>query len=185
MAPGQLRARPRRERGPSHIILQGFDVSDRKRAEAEREKALALVSTQNEMLAEADRLKDELISVVSHDLRTPLTSIMGYLELVTNEEAGPLNDEQQQFLEVVRRSADRLLTLVNDLLFISRTETGSLALDLTEVDLGAVAVEAIEGLQPKAAQVEVDLILKADPIPSSSPTARGSPRCSRTCSRTR
>ena len=78
------------------------------------------MNTQNEMLAEADRMKDELISVVSHDLRTPLTSIMGYLELVMNEEAGPLNNEQQQFLEVVRRSADRLLTLVNDLLFISR-----------------------------------------------------------------
>ena len=151
---------------PSYVILQGFDVSDRKRAETERESALALVSTQNEMLAEADRMKDELISVVSHDLRTPLTSIMGYLELVMNEEAGPLNSEQQQFLEVVRRSADRLLTLVNDLLFISRTETGSLALDLTEVDLGAVAIEAIEGLQPKAAQVGVELTLEADPIPA-------------------
>ena len=60
LAPGQLRARPRRERAPSHVILQGIDISDSKRAETEREKALALVNTQNEMLAEADRLKDEL-----------------------------------------------------------------------------------------------------------------------------
>ncbi len=151
---------------PSLILVEVLDVTASKRAETEREQAFELVNTQNALLAEADRLKDELISVVSHDLRTPLTSIMGYLELVMTEESGALNDEQRQFLEVVRRNADRLLALVNDLLFISRTEQGAVALDLTEVDLAAVAVEAIEALEPQAAESEVELILRAEAIPT-------------------
>lgn len=73
-------------------------------------------------LREQNRLKDELISVVSHDLRTPLTSIMGYLELALAPETDP--PEARQFLEVVQRNTGRLHRLVEDLLFVSRVQSG-------------------------------------------------------------
>ncbi|MHB8642713.1 MAG: sensor histidine kinase, partial [Gaiellaceae bacterium] len=94
-------------------------------------------------LEQLDRLKDELISVVSHDLRTPLTSIMGYIDLLREGEVGELNTEQLGFLDVVQRNSQRLLRLVNDLLFIARVREDRVELDLSEVDVAAVAEDAV------------------------------------------
>ena len=62
-----------------------------------------------------DRLKYEFVALVSHELRSPLTSIRGYLELVLDGHAGEVTKEQRHFLEVVQRGSDRLLHLVGDL----------------------------------------------------------------------
>ena len=154
------------------------DVTELRAAEAERERLLAaeqaarrdtedaytLINEQNQLLQEADRLKDELISVISHDLRTPLTSIMGYLKIVLDEEVGHLEEQQRHFLTVVQRNADRLLVLIDDLLFISRVEAGKLDLALEEIDLAQVAADAVEAQQPKAQQVGVSLGLVAEPV---------------------
>jgi PAS domain S-box-containing protein len=98
---------------------QGFalDVTARKQAEEDREALLTQAQLQNERLRELDRVKDEFIALVSHELRTPLTSIRGYLELVVDEtEAGSQTGEQREWLRVIDRNADRLLSLVEDLL---------------------------------------------------------------------
>ncbi len=149
---------------PSGIVLQAVDVTARKIAEADREHAHTLLRRQNALLRDADRLKGELISVVSHDLRTPLTSIMGYLELVLDESEGPLTPEQRGFLEVIERNADRLLALVNDLLLISRAEAGKLELDLAEADLAEIAAHVIEAQRPRAEQLGLELRLVGDPV---------------------
>jgi hypothetical protein len=138
------------------------DISERKAAEAERERASRLMRKQNAMLREADRLKSELLSVVSHDLRTPLTSVIGYLELLGDEEAGPLSAEQESYLAAVRRGADRLLALVNDLLFIARADAGKLELDLADTDLAELARDAVHALLPKAADSSIRLGLLAE-----------------------
>lgn len=138
------------------------DISERKAAEAERERAARLMRKQNAMLREADRLKSELLSIVSHDLRTPLTSVIGYLELLGDEEAGPLSAEQQSYLAAVRRGADRLLALVNDLLFIARADAGKLELDLADTDLAELARDAVHALLPKAADSSIRLGLLAE-----------------------
>jgi PAS domain S-box-containing protein len=77
---------------------------------------------------ELDRLKSEFVATVSHELRTPMTSIKGYVEILLMGAAGPLNDSQMRFLQVVRTNTDRLATLVNDLLDISRIEAGRVVL---------------------------------------------------------
>jgi len=106
-------------------------------------------------LREQNRLKDELISVVSHDLRTPLTSIMGYLELALDSDT-PAEDKRD-FLDVVRRNTERLHRLVEDLLFVSRAQAGRTHLDLASVDLGALVREAVASAQPSATTADVTL----------------------------
>jgi signal transduction histidine kinase len=84
---------------------------------------------------EVDRMKSEFVSTVSHELRTPMTSIKGFAELMLMGAAGSLSEPQSRYLEVIRDNADRMSDLVNDLLDISRIESGRTALDLQEIDL--------------------------------------------------
>jgi signal transduction histidine kinase len=97
-----------------------------------------------------ERAKDEFIALASHELRTPLTSILGYLEVLREGEAGTLSSEQARFLDVVARNAERLLRLVNDLLAVARADAGRLGLEIGEVDLAAVAREAVQGAERAA-----------------------------------
>jgi PAS domain S-box-containing protein len=82
---------------------------------------------------EADRAKTEFISTVSHELRTPMTSIKGYADLLLIGAAGAVNENQQRFLSVIKANADRLSVLVNDLLDISRIESGRVKLELKPI----------------------------------------------------
>ncbi|HEY3070191.1 MAG TPA: PAS domain S-box protein [Gaiellaceae bacterium] len=140
------------------------DISERKKAEEERDQFLRDLAAQNERLLELDRLKDEFVALVSHELRTPLTSIRGYLELLLEGEAGDLTDEQRQFLGVVERNAHRLLALVGDLLFLAQVEAGKLSLEIGAVDIGAVAAECVETARPLADEKGVTLTLAAGPL---------------------
>jgi signal transduction histidine kinase/CHASE3 domain sensor protein len=114
---------------------------------------------------EAERLKDDFVATVSHELRTPLTSIRGYLELVLDGEAGELNEDQARFLAIAQRNADQLLRLVGDLLFVARVDVGKLALEHGEVDLAAVAFEAVEAARPLADARGSTLHLAVEPMP--------------------
>jgi PAS domain S-box-containing protein len=141
------------------------DVTERIRAEEERERLLELERAQNQRLRELDKLKDEFIALVSHELRTPLTSIRGYTELLLDGAAGELSDEQRQFLAVVDRNSDRLLHLVGDLLFLAQVEAGKLTLDIGAVDLSAVASESVETARPVAEEKGITLTLATGPVP--------------------
>jgi PAS domain S-box-containing protein len=85
--------------------------------------------------AEVERLKNEFISTVSHELRTPMTSIKGYTDLLFLGMAGGLTDTQRNFLKIIKSNADRLTALVNDILDISRIETGRMRLNIESLDL--------------------------------------------------
>jgi signal transduction histidine kinase len=128
-------------------------------ARAEAEAAQEQLARQNELLLEADRLKDEFVALISHDLRTPLTSIVGYTELALDEQMEPpLDEERRSYLEVVARGSERLLRLVDDLLFVARLQAGKgLKLERTELDLAAVAVQAVNEAQPRAAAKSLSL----------------------------
>jgi PAS domain S-box-containing protein len=148
------------------LYAQGYliDVTERKRAEAELERLLERERAQNAELRTLDKLKDEFIALVSHELRTPLTSIRGYLELVTELADGTLSDEQTRFLGIVDRNAERLHTLVGDLLFVAQIEAGRLELERGEVDLTALAEEAIETGGPLADAKDIELSLVTEPV---------------------
>ena len=74
---------------------------------------------------EVDRMKTEFVSLVSHELRTPLTSIKGFTEMVLDGDAGEINEEVAEYLGIVFNNAERLVSLVNDLLDLSRIESGA------------------------------------------------------------
>lgn len=91
-----------------------------------------------------DRMKSEFVSTVSHELRTPMTSIKGYAELILMGAAGDMTDAQTSYLEVISQNADRMSDLVNDLLDISRIESGKTTLEVAPVDLGLTIRQVVE-----------------------------------------
>ena len=118
----------------------------------------------NERLREADRLKDEFVALVSHELRTPLTSITGYVELALEDE---LTDDVRSYLQIVSRNTDRLLALVNDLLFVARLQTGEISLEPAETDLREIVRDGVTSMQPRAAAKGVTLSWDAEPVSAS------------------
>jgi signal transduction histidine kinase len=88
-----------------------------------------------------DRLKSDFVGTVSHELRTPLSAIKGFLELVVDGEAGPINETQREFLDIAVRNSDRLGALINDLLDMSRIESDRLEMRSEPVDLAAVLAD--------------------------------------------
>ena len=128
---------------------------------------------QNRELLTLDRMKDEFMSVVSHEFRTPLTSINGYLGLVLEEAQETLSEEHLHFLGTVERNVDRLQHLVEDILFVARIEHGGLELNEQEVDLGALLADAAATAQPTAAAKGVELTLDIDgPLPAAADRLR-------------
>jgi signal transduction histidine kinase len=116
-------------------------------------------------LREIDRTKSDFLSTISHELRTPLTSIAGYVEMMRDGEAGEVAPMQHQMLDVVARNTRRLRDLIEDVLILSRVESGTLRTEKLPVALRGVIDHAVTALRPQALQADVRL----DVIPASSP----------------
>jgi signal transduction histidine kinase len=97
---------------------------------------------------ESDRLKTEFIGTVSHELRTPMTSIKGFTQLLAMGSLGPVNDTQKEFLQIIQTNAERMITIINDLLDITKIETGSVELDLRPLHLAESLSTVMMELQP-------------------------------------
>lgn len=106
---------------------------------------------------EADRAKSEFVSTVSHELRTPMTAIKGYTDLLHAGAAGSLNAEQRRFLSTIKSNTDRLTSLINDLLDISRIETGRVRFELQAVQLGEVIADVVNALATQAESKSLNL----------------------------
>ncbi len=91
---------------------------------------------------EADRLKTEFIGTMSHELRTPMTSIKGFTQLLVMGGLGPINDNQREFLQTIQNNAERMISMINDVLDITKIETGSIDLELGSIHMA----EAISGV---------------------------------------
>jgi signal transduction histidine kinase len=114
---------------------------------------------------EIEEAKDRFFAAVSHDLRTPLACIIGYLEEVMEESAGLLNPEMTSFLEVAAVNAERLRRLVNDVLFMARARAGGPDLDCAQVDVADVAQTAAAAVRPFAAEKGIALRVEGEPVP--------------------
>lgn len=114
-----------------------------------------------EDVQEANQSKTKFVSVVTHELRIPMTSIKGYTDLLRQQAVGPINEQQLNFLNVVRSNVERMSALVADLSDISRIESGQLKLDCTSLSLEKYVDEALRNLRPKIVEksqsLEVDL----------------------------
>jgi PAS domain S-box-containing protein len=161
------------------ILVSGAirDITARKQAEralreahdnleakvAKRTKALAEA---NLRLAEVDRLKSQFLATMSHELRTPLNSIIGFTGILLQGMAGDLNDEQRKQLTMSYRSAKHLLNLINDLLDLSRIESGKMAVDIQQLKITDVVTEVAQSLASEVAKKQLNLTTEiADALP--------------------
>jgi PAS domain S-box-containing protein len=99
-------------------------------------------------LREIDRAKSEFVSLASHQLRTPLSTINWYAEMLENGDAGPLNEKQHEFLKEISIGSERMVVLVNALLNVSRLELGHLSVNPSPTDLTILAKAVIGELRP-------------------------------------
>jgi signal transduction histidine kinase len=111
----------------------------------------------NERLQELDRLKSAFVSIVSHELRTPMTSIKGLVENMMDGLTGTLNERQFFYLGRVKHNIERLTRMINDLLDLSRIEAGKMELQSSSVNVGSLAREVVELLQPIAQERHLTL----------------------------
>ena len=118
---------------------------------------------------EIDKMKSDFVALVSHELRTPLTSIIGFISLILDGKAGSLNEVQKQSLTRAHRQSQRLATMINDLLDISRIEAGRIVMKLEPVNIAEIAEQRVEELKPQADEktVKLDLNIESElPQPS-------------------
>jgi PAS domain S-box-containing protein len=145
----------RADRDVRGIVLNARDVTERNRVEAERERLLEQELQANEKLREIDGLKDEFVALVSHEVRTPLTSILGYLELLSEQD---LTEEQRSYTDVIGRNSHRLVRLTSDLLFIAQIDDGQLTVDQDRIDLGTTIAQALTAAAPAATTANIELV---------------------------
>jgi PAS domain S-box-containing protein len=111
---------------------------------------------------EADRLKQNFISIVSHDLRTPLTNLHASVLLIVNGVLGKLPDECADMLRIAERSIQRLIRLINQLLDMDRFESGQLQISLEETSFKELVQDTIDGVQSLAEQKEISISIASD-----------------------
>jgi PAS domain S-box-containing protein len=132
------------------------------RIEAEVAKRTAELEESNERLRLADQYKDDFLSVISHELRTPLNFIMGFASILDDEVAGPLSEDQHDYLQRILYGSERMLHLVDDLLDFAKMQAGKLVLMPREVPYGPIVDEVVRALTPLANQKGVTLVADVD-----------------------
>lgn len=116
--------------------------------------------TSNIQLQKLDKAKDEFISMASHQLRTPLTSVKGYISMVLEGDVGKITPTQKKLLSEAFTSSERMVHLINDFLNVSRLQTGKFLIEKTQVDLDAVVRQELRSLETAAAARGLKIIYK-------------------------
>ncbi len=137
-------------------LLTYVDVSDAKHAER------ALIE-KNEALEDADRVKTAFISHVSYELRTPLTNIIGFSELLASPIVGPLTEKQRDYLNDIRLSGRTLLAIIDDILDLATIDAGTIELKLSPVKVRDVIDQAVQGVEERLKQNDVVLDIAIEP----------------------
>jgi signal transduction histidine kinase len=129
----------------------------------ENERIVSQLQKTNEKLKALDETKDEFLSMASHQLRTPLTSIKGYVSMVLEGDAGRITPPQQKLLVEVFKSSERMVGLIADFLNVSRLQTGKFIIEKAPFDLKKVVKEEINDLEVIADSHSINLRLKIAP----------------------
>lgn len=143
--------------------IQQFNMTLQEKVEEATHKLRAT----NDKLKRMDETKDEFISMASHQLRTPLTSVKGYVSMVLDGDVGPISDQQRELLNQSFQSSQRMANLISDLLNLSRINTGKFVIELSPVDLRGVVTAELDQLREMA--VDKNIKLTYDP-PADFPT---------------
>ncbi len=118
----------------------------------------------NEALEATDRIKIDFVHHVSYELRSPLTNIIGFANLLGDSAFGPLTDKQDEYLGYITASTNALLAIINNILDLATIDAGAMTLNLTQVDIGASMQSAAEGVQDRLAKdnIKLDIVVPPD-----------------------
>ena len=133
-------------------LIKFTDVTDAKRYER------ALIE-RNDALIAADRLKSQFISHVSYELRTPLTNIIGFSELMESARTGGLNPRQREYIGDISASSKTLLSIINDILDLATIDAGALELKLAPAKVRSIVDAAVLGIRERASRARLNLVI--------------------------
>jgi signal transduction histidine kinase len=122
---------------------------------------------EKEAAEDANRAKSEFLANMSHELRTPLNHIIGFAELLLDKHFGELNEQQDEYLNDIHQSSRHLLSLINDILDLSKVEAGKLDLEFENVELMSVLKNSLVMIKEKAMKNRISLATNADSNPLS------------------
>ena len=138
---------------------------------AERTRELERLVQEAKLLAQraeaSSRSKSEFLANMSHELRTPLNHILGFTELIASKDCGDINDVQEEYLNDVLRASQHLLSLINDILDLSKVEAGKMDLDAAEVPIRALLEKSLSMVREKAIKHGTLLSLNIESAPDS------------------
>ena len=126
----------------------------------EVERANRIIKKQNKKILAADKIKTEFLSNISHELRTPLNSIIGFSELLMNPKTGTLNDKQAEFIKDIQSEGIQLLGMINEILDMTKIESGTVALNLREFDINQVITETLNILKPLYEKKQIKIVME-------------------------
>jgi signal transduction histidine kinase len=117
----------------------------------------------NEALEAADEIKVDFVHHVSYELRSPLTNIIGFAELLNDAAIGALNAKQHEYLTYITKSTSALLAIINNILDLATIDAGAMTLNLAEVDIRSTVLEAAEGVQDRLVKDNLQLVIDVSP----------------------
>lgn len=143
--------------------LQGIFASSRDITDLKSYQRI--LQEKNIELEKANKAKDYFLSTVSHELRTPLTSIIGFAGTLLMKLPGPLNQEQESEVKVIQKSAQRLLSMINDLLESARIQSDKIKLVIEQINCQSVIEDAVHEISPLAEQKSLNLKINLPKTP--------------------
>ena len=169
-----------RDRRLQGVFAAARDVTELKRFEQ-------TLQQKNVELEDASRMKSEFLANMSHELRTPLNAIIGFSEVLRDGLMGEMTDKQRGFIGDIFSSGKHLLSLINDILDLSKVEAGKMMLDLEPVQVSSLFVNSLSIVREKAAtrHIRLSMDVAERPRVPSRPTRARSSRSSTTCCPTR
>lgn len=138
-------------------------TSELEAAKKEVEEFSYSVVRAKEEIERASKFKDQFLSTMSHELRTPLNAVLGFSDLLTEERYGPLNERQQRYVAHIHTGGKHLLTLINDILDLSKIEAGRLQLAIEHVSIKTPFAEVLDTMRPLADKKSQILVSNAAP----------------------
>lgn len=144
------------KKGKKYILVIGMDITGRYQIETD------LIAA-NELVERSLKVKDQFISNMSHEIRTPLNAVIGFTDLL---QSTSLNKEQAEFVDIIQSASEKLLGLINNILDLSKIESGNLSLESKPIDIQQIVKDAVKILLPKTKEKGLELRCRiAETIP--------------------